>query len=161
MAMLVADVARQLRTTPTTVRRWSSEFAEALHPPARGGHNAVRRFDGHDMQVLDRAAELLGQTGATYVQVKTTLLEEFVGPPTLPQPPDEPKPEPVDTTKALPRVPEPVKPAPVRSIVPDLPTQTKNTPSLEELVGGSSHRRHSWTVNPHRRIERYRRGINS
>ena len=60
MAMLVADVARQLRTTPTTVRRWSSEFAEALHAPARGGHNAVRRFDGHDMQVLDRAGRTAG-----------------------------------------------------------------------------------------------------
>ena len=137
MAMLVADVARQLRTTPTTVRRWSSEFAEALHAPARGGHNAVRRFDGHDMQVLDRAAELLGQTGATYAQVKTTLLDEFVGPSPLPQPPDEPEPERVDTTKALPRAPEPVKPAPVRSIAPDLPTQTENTPSLEELVAAA------------------------
>ena len=134
MALLVTDVARRLRTTPTTVRRWSSEFADVLHPPARGGNNSIRRFDGHDMQVLDRASELLGRTGATYTQVKTTLLEEFVGT----QPQDEPKPRRVDPIKALPRTPEPAPvSAPVQSIVPPSPKQIEDKPSLEELVAAA------------------------
>ena len=136
MALLVADVARRLRTTPTTVRRWSSEFADVLHPPARGGNNSVRRFDGHDMQVLDRASELLGRTGATYSQVKTTLLEEFVGP----QAQEEPKPRRVDPIKALPRTPEPAPvpvPAPAPRTVPDAPKQMEDKPSVEELVAAA------------------------
>lgn len=134
MALLVADAARRLRTTPTTVRRWSSEFAEALHAPARGGNNSVRRFDGHDMQVLDRASELLGRTGATYSQVKTTLLEEFVGI----QSRDEPKPRRVDPVKPSPGAPEPApRPAPIQRIVPDPPKQIEDKPSLEELVAAA------------------------
>ncbi len=134
MALLVADAARRLRTTPTTVRRWSSEFAEVLHPPARGGNNSVRRFDGHDMQVLDRASELLSQTGATYSQVKSTLLEEFVAP----QSRDEPKPRPADPIPAIPRTPEPAPvPAPVQRIVPSPPRQIEDKPSLEELVAAA------------------------
>lgn len=138
MALLVADAARRLRTTPTTVRRWSSEFADVLHPPARGGNNSVRRFDGHDMQVLDRASELLGRTGATYSQVKTTLLEEFVGP----RAQEEPKPRRVDPIpiNALPPTPKPAPapvPEPVQRMVPDPPKQLENKPSLEELVAAA------------------------
>ena len=134
MALLVADAARRLRTTPTTVRRWSSEFADVLHPRARGGNNSVRRFDGHDMQVLDRASELLGRTGATYAQVKTTLKEEFAGS----QSEDEPKPRRLEPITALPRAPEPAPvPAPVQRIAPDPPKQAEDKPSLEELVAAA------------------------
>lgn len=134
MALLVADAARRLRTTPTTVRRWSSEFADVLHPPARGGNNSVRRFDGHDMQVLDRASQLLSRTGATYYQVKTTLIEEFAGS----RPPDEPMPRHSDPITALPRAPEPAPvPAPVPSVVPDPAEQAEDEPSLEELVAAA------------------------
>ena len=134
MALLVADAARQLRTTPTTVRRWSSEFADVLHPPARGGNNSVRRFDGHDMQVLDRASELLGRTGATYSQVKTALLEEFAGS----RSEDEPEPPRLDPIEAFPRTPEPAPvPVPVQSVVPDVPKQVEDKPPLEELVAAA------------------------
>ena len=75
--MQVAEVARSLRATPATIRRWSYEFAEVLHPRARGGSEAPRQFDEYDLQVLRRAAELLASPGATYTQVKAQLKVEF------------------------------------------------------------------------------------
>ncbi len=75
--MQVAEMARSLRTTPATIRRWSYEFAEVIHPGARGGNEAARQFDEYDLQVLRRAGELLASPGATYAQVKIQLKTEF------------------------------------------------------------------------------------
>jgi DNA-binding transcriptional MerR regulator len=68
------EVATQLQISPSTLRRWSNEFAESLsdtagHPePAPGGQMAHRRYTDEDLETLMTIKGLLTE-GLTYIQV--------------------------------------------------------------------------------------------
>jgi DNA-binding transcriptional MerR regulator len=74
------EVARTLGISPSTLRRWSAEFAELLSGGAGRpqlspqGEPAHRRYTAGDVDVLGQVAELLRQ-GLTYRQIAARLNE--------------------------------------------------------------------------------------
>jgi len=68
------EVANQLDVSPSTLRRWSSEFADYLSDaagrpqPAPGGRTAHRRYTDEDLETLLTIKGLLGE-GQSYIQV--------------------------------------------------------------------------------------------
>lgn len=83
------EVAGDLGIAPSTLRLWSTEFAEFLSPAAakRDGARRQRRYEEEDRRVLRRVGDVLAREGARdYDQVRRRLLEEGfrqreVGPP--------------------------------------------------------------------------------
>lgn len=71
---LPSEVAKQLQISPSTLRRWSNEFAEFLSDgagkpqPAEGGQTAHRRYTDQDVESLLTIKGLL-EEGLTYIQV--------------------------------------------------------------------------------------------
>lgn len=69
-----SEVAKQLQVSPSTLRRWSNEFAEFLSDsagrphPAEGGQTAHRRYTDQDLESLIIIKGLL-EEGLTYIQV--------------------------------------------------------------------------------------------
>jgi DNA-binding transcriptional MerR regulator len=73
------EVADDLGIAPSTLRLWSTEFAEFLSTAAakRDGALGQRRYADEDRRVLRRVGELLAREGASdYEQVRRRLLEE-------------------------------------------------------------------------------------
>lgn len=72
------EVAAQLEISPSTLRRWSSEFADALSDeagrpePSEGSQVAHRRYTDEDLETLLTIKGLLDE-GLTYVQVSKRL----------------------------------------------------------------------------------------
>jgi len=72
------EVAKQLQVSPSTLRRWSNEFADYLSPSAGrpeaapGGQIAHRRYSDEDLETLLTIKGLLAE-GLTYVQVARRL----------------------------------------------------------------------------------------
>ena len=68
------EVASQLQVSPSTLRRWSNEFADYLsdmagRPQAEaGGQTAHRRYTDEDLETLMTIKGLLAE-GLTYIQV--------------------------------------------------------------------------------------------
>jgi DNA-binding transcriptional MerR regulator len=68
------EVATQLKISPSTLRRWSNEFADFLSDAAgrpqseAGGTTAHRRYTDEDLEVLMTIKGLLAE-GVTYIQV--------------------------------------------------------------------------------------------
>jgi DNA-binding transcriptional MerR regulator len=68
------EVATQLQISPSTLRRWSNEFADYLSDPAgrpepeEGGQAAHRRYTDEDLETLMTVKGLLAE-GLTYIQV--------------------------------------------------------------------------------------------
>lgn len=68
------EVATQLKVSPSTLRRWSNEFADFLSDSAgrpqseAGSHSAHRRYTDEDMESLMTIKGLLAE-GLTYIQV--------------------------------------------------------------------------------------------
>jgi DNA-binding transcriptional MerR regulator len=78
MAFKPQDVAQELVISPSTLRLWSSRFADLLSDQARKvspdgtGAMAQRRYAESDLSLLLRAKELLGQ-GLTYEEARIRL----------------------------------------------------------------------------------------
>lgn len=72
------EVATQLQVSPSTLRRWSNEFADYLSDAAgrphlaAGGQMAHRRYTDEDLEVLMNVKALLAE-GQTYIQVARRL----------------------------------------------------------------------------------------
>lgn len=72
------EVATDLDLSPSTLRRWSNEFADFLSDPAGrpepepGSRMAHRRYSDRDLEVLRTVKNLLSE-GLTYVQVARRL----------------------------------------------------------------------------------------
>jgi DNA-binding transcriptional MerR regulator len=72
------EVATQLQVSPSTLRRWSNEFADYLSDAAgrphsaSGGQMAHRRYTDDDLETLMNVKALLAE-GQTYVQVARRL----------------------------------------------------------------------------------------
>jgi DNA-binding transcriptional MerR regulator len=68
------EVAGQLQVSPSTLRRWSNEFADFLSDaagrpqPEEGGKTAHRRYRDDDLETLMTIKGLLSE-GLTYIQV--------------------------------------------------------------------------------------------
>jgi DNA-binding transcriptional MerR regulator len=66
------EVAAQLKISPSTLRRWSNEFADFLSDPAgrpaAGGQTAHRRYTDEDLETLMTIKGLLAE-GLSYIQV--------------------------------------------------------------------------------------------
>lgn len=68
------EVATQLQVSPSTLRRWSNEFADFLSDtagrpqPEAGGQAAHRRYTDDDLETLLTMKGLLAE-GLTYIQV--------------------------------------------------------------------------------------------
>jgi len=68
------EVATQLQISPSTLRRWSNEFADFLSDtagrpqPVPGGQVAHRRYTDEDLETLMTIKGLLAE-GLTYIQV--------------------------------------------------------------------------------------------
>lgn len=67
------EVANQLQISPSTLRRWSNEFADYLSDAAGrvqpdGGRGAHRRYSDEDLETLMTIKGLLAET-LTYIQV--------------------------------------------------------------------------------------------
>ena len=67
------EVAAQLQISPSTLRRWSSEFADFMsgsagHTAAPGGQASHRRYTDADLETLMTVKGLLSE-GMTYIQV--------------------------------------------------------------------------------------------
>lgn len=68
------EVATQLQISPSTLRRWSNEFADFLTDsagrpePATSGSTAHRRYGDEDLETLMTIKGLLAE-GLTYIQV--------------------------------------------------------------------------------------------
>jgi DNA-binding transcriptional MerR regulator len=68
------EVATQLQISPSTLRRWSNEFADFLTDsagrpePATSGSTAHRRYSDEDLETLMTIKGLLAE-GLTYIQV--------------------------------------------------------------------------------------------
>lgn len=69
----VADVARQLGVSKTSVIRWSSVFAAHLSPQASPEPGQPRVFTEADIATLRRAQRRLSQPGATFESVNERL----------------------------------------------------------------------------------------
>ncbi len=73
------EVAGRLHVSPSTLRRWTNEFAEflshATHSEARGGEGGPRRYADADVQMLKNVQDLLAE-GLTYLQVGKRLEAE-------------------------------------------------------------------------------------
>ena len=70
---LPSEVASQLGVSPSTLRRWSNEFADFLsdaagRPESDTGSSAHRRYLDEDLETLMTIKGLLGE-GQTYIQV--------------------------------------------------------------------------------------------
>jgi DNA-binding transcriptional MerR regulator len=70
---LPSEVASQLGISPSTLRRWSNEFADFLsdaagRPESDTGKSAHRRYHDQDLETLMTIKGLLGE-GQTYIQV--------------------------------------------------------------------------------------------
>ena len=72
------EVASQLQISPSTLRRWSNEFADYLSDgagrpqAAAGGQTAHRRYTDEDLEALMTIKGLLSE-GQTYIQVAKRL----------------------------------------------------------------------------------------
>ncbi len=72
------EVAGQLQVSPSTLRRWSNEFADFLSDvagrpqPADGSRTAHRRYTDEDLETLMTVKGLLAE-GLTYIQVARRL----------------------------------------------------------------------------------------
>jgi DNA-binding transcriptional MerR regulator len=72
------EVATQLQVSPSTLRRWSNEFADFLSDvagrpePADGSRTAHRRYTDEDLETLMTIKGLLAE-GLTYIQVARRL----------------------------------------------------------------------------------------
>ncbi len=72
------EVADQLQVSPSTLRRWSNEFADFLSDtggrpqPADGSRTAHRRYTDDDLETLMTIKGLLAE-GLTYIQVARRL----------------------------------------------------------------------------------------
>jgi DNA-binding transcriptional MerR regulator len=72
------EVASQLQISPSTLRRWSNEFADYLSDgagrpqAAAGGQTAHRRYNDEDLEALMTIKGLLAE-GQTYIQVAKRL----------------------------------------------------------------------------------------
>ena len=72
------EIATELDLSPSTLRRWSNEFADFLSAPAGrpepepGSRMAHRRYTDQDLEVLRTVKHLLSD-GMTYVQVARRL----------------------------------------------------------------------------------------
>ncbi len=72
------EVASQLQISPSTLRRWSNEFADYLSDTAgrpqaaTGGQTAHRRYTDEDLEALMTIKGLLAE-GQTYIQVAKRL----------------------------------------------------------------------------------------
>jgi DNA-binding transcriptional MerR regulator len=72
------EVANQLQISPSTLRRWSNEFADYLSEtagrpqPEAGGRQSHRRYSDQDLETLMTIKGLLAE-GQTYVQVAKRL----------------------------------------------------------------------------------------
>jgi DNA-binding transcriptional MerR regulator len=66
------ELATQLNISPSTLRRWSNEFADFLSDPAgrpaTGGQTAHRRYTDEDLETLLTIKGLLAE-GLSYIQV--------------------------------------------------------------------------------------------
>jgi DNA-binding transcriptional MerR regulator len=68
------EVATQIQVSPSTLRRWSNEFADFLSEtagnpqPASGGQAAHRRYTDQDLETLMTVKGLLAE-GQSYIQV--------------------------------------------------------------------------------------------
>lgn len=69
----VADVARQLDVSKTSVIRWSSVFSAHLSPQASPEPGQPREFTEADIATLRRAQRRLAQPGATFESVNERL----------------------------------------------------------------------------------------
>lgn len=75
---LPSEVAKQLQLSPSTLRRWSNEFADYLSDTAGrpeaapSGGTAHRRYTNQDLETLMSIKGLLAE-GLTYVQVARRL----------------------------------------------------------------------------------------
>jgi DNA-binding transcriptional MerR regulator len=71
---LPSEVATQLHVSPSTLRRWSNEFADFLSDsagrplPTEGSQTAHRRYSDEDLETLMTIKGLLAE-GQTYMQV--------------------------------------------------------------------------------------------
>jgi DNA-binding transcriptional MerR regulator len=71
---LPSEIANQLQISPSTLRRWSNEFADYLSDAAgrpetgAGGTTAHRRYTDQDLEALMTIKGLLAE-GMTYIQV--------------------------------------------------------------------------------------------
>jgi DNA-binding transcriptional MerR regulator len=70
---LPSEVAAQLQVSPSTLRRWSNEFADFMsgsagHTSVPGGQTSHRRYTDADLQTLLTVKGLLNE-GMTYIQV--------------------------------------------------------------------------------------------
>lgn len=70
---LPSEVASQLGVSPSTLRRWSNEFADFLsdaagRPESEAGKTAHRRYLDEDLETLMAVKGLLAE-GQTYIQV--------------------------------------------------------------------------------------------
>ncbi|MGC9332931.1 MAG: MerR family transcriptional regulator [Anaerolineae bacterium] len=70
---LPSEVASQLEVSPSTLRRWSNEFADFLsdaagRPESEAGKTAHRRYLDQDLETLMTIKGLLAE-GQTYIQV--------------------------------------------------------------------------------------------
>ena len=69
----VAETARLLKVSGTTIRRWSTWFAAHLSDQASPEPDQPRRFTEADIATLRRAQRRLSQTGATFESVNERL----------------------------------------------------------------------------------------
>jgi DNA-binding transcriptional MerR regulator len=72
------EIAQELRISPSTLRRWSTEFARFLSEsagrpePSAQGEPAHRRYTSRDMAILSTVGDLL-RKGLTYRQITAHL----------------------------------------------------------------------------------------
>ena len=73
--MKIGTVSKSLGVPAPTVRRWTREFQDGLHPDAYGGDGRPRAFTPRDLRLLRRAKELLAE-GLSYDQTRRQLRTE-------------------------------------------------------------------------------------
>lgn len=71
-----AQAAAVLNVSPSTLRRWSADFAEHLSETARGAAGHHRSYSPSDMATLQRAGELLKTLAPSEVKTRLGLADE-------------------------------------------------------------------------------------